>query len=112
MAIKIKLPQDFHAEESFENIKVGIEPRDHNIPFIYVKVPSEGIEVAAPIKYEDILPLNLPAASEYFYCLLKGKLAGVSRENSKGSYQFLLKEGVREIILELIKKYFSSCEYE
>lgn len=113
MAVRIELSHGFPIEEDFENIKIGIELSrvlaGYDVPFLYVKVPSEGIKVATSrgIHYEDAS--NLSDISEKLYLELNTKLVEKSLETTNGSSQLVLKEGVTEIVQRLIKRYLSSC---
>ena len=110
MAVRVELPQGFHIEEDFENVKIGIEMArvlaGYDMPVLYVKIPSEGIKITTRgISYGEVS--NHPSAtSEELYLKLKTEL---SEKTAKGSSQLVLKEGVKKIVLRLIKQYLSSC---
>ena len=118
MAVRVKLPQDFHIEEDFENIKIGIEMFEvlagYNAPFLYAKIIGEDLCIkatAGPIKYEEVSS-SLSDTANKLYSELKTKIMEESRKATKGSSQFVLKEEVREIVQRLMKRYLSSCNYQ
>jgi len=112
VAVRVELSHGFPIEEDFENIKIGIEMTPtldgYDAPFLYAKVPSEGIKVTAGrIKYGEASKLS--DISEKLYLELNTKLVEKSLKTTKGSSQLVLKEEVKGIVQRLIERYLSSC---